>query len=185
MEELETELEQQAQAQKETEGDIEEEETIQDEGIELPRRDDADKTRPKGLARRKKKLPQVNEKGELSPAVLLSQLKRLRGDLGGLQDGQANSGIATNDQDEEEIAGTERAVQRSALLKRLYDQTTLEGSRQDSASEGEASKLTADSGSSSRIDERLEQLEKYVGSNEAPLDEVCFLSQSPSEDATG
>ena len=163
MEELETELE--AERSAKTDAEVEDDFEYEEEDT-IPKKDNADKTRPQ--KRKKRRLVQdVN--GELSSNVLLSQLKRLRNNLNSLklQDGQAGpSGVE---------AGVKEG-QAKELLHKLQSgrEHTAEYANEDVPDTASKGKLPADSSDfePSRIDARLEVLEKYVGANEADVEEV-------------
>lgn len=133
---------------------------------DLPRRDDADKTKPPPSRRRRKK-PLADENGELSPAVLLRQLKRMRNDLEALSTSDAYS------------AGEGSVVEPSneARSKELLRKLSKIGSHSASGEQHTyvaASHAAASNGSNSlsQLDRRIDLLEKYVGNNEADIDEV-------------
>lgn len=132
---------------------------------DLPRRDDADKTKPPPSRRRRKKA-QADENGELSPAVLLKQLKRLRNGLGkmtvsedDLKDDLTSNGV-TNERKTKEL------LQKLGRIKAH----TVDNEQNAIAS---TSHVSTSNANLSEFDARLDLLEKYVGTNEADVDEVC------------
>ena len=175
MEELEVQVEQQKEQRKGQDSQQIEGEHHSEEEV-LPRRDDADKSRP--VQRRKRKPSQLDPNGELSAAVLLSQLTRMRGRLGHLDVMDAN-----REEEEETKALPIVNVQArtSELLKKLED---LENGALESDVADEMHAVSASlqnlnhvsEATSSRTDERLRTLERYVGSNEAEFDEVSNSS---------
>lgn len=171
-EELEAQLEQERVAKKAADGhesDGDEGEEAEYEENDIPIQDDADKTRPQ---RRRRKKARVNENGELTSAVLLAQLKRLRGDLG-------NMNVASED-----IAGETEGAKSALTEAKTRDLLQKLGTiRKDGTSPEIPQSLPAPRAdgieeSSSRVDERLQVLEKYVGANEAEVDEVRLLSHA-------
>lgn len=136
---------------------------------DLPRRDDADKTKPPPSRRRRKK-PQADANGELSPAVLLKQLKRLRSSL---------SGISISESIEDSSNEMSSEARSKDLLRKLsqirshtFNSTeTVDGSETQATASPTISSL-------SQFDTRLDLLEKYVGTNEADVDEVCTMRHS-------
>lgn len=145
---------------------------------DLPKRDDADKSKPPPNRRRRKKR-HLDENGELSPAILLKQLKRLRG---GLAELHISEDIPPNGDGREDTANESRAKE---LLQKLGNIRNLEenGTSRESQGVQSASKASGTS-NLSQLDSRLDALEKYVGTNEADIDEVClcFFSLRQSQD---
>ena len=190
MEELENELQEEeadrnrasgssGQAQVESVGQSAADEAADEEGS-LPARDDADKTRPRGR-RAKKKQPQVDENGELSPTVLLTQVTRLKGNLDMLsreKDNVDNEGDLDGAKDGE--AGSAR---RKDLVQQLQKALSSEAASGELAGEARASESRDPSSSledrvsTSRMDARLQLLEKYVGANEAEVEDVSGDNQ--------
>lgn len=137
---------------------------------DLPRRDDADKTKPPPNRRRRKK-PQVDENGELSPAVLLKQLKRLRNGLNGIS---LSENSVTGEYSSSEASSEAR---NKDLLKKLsmMKSHAISSDEKLDAPLSHASMSTSKS-SLSQFDTRIDLLEKYVGTNEADIDEVCSFT---------
>lgn len=149
-------------------GENDEEEEDEYEQIDdLPRRDDADKTKPP-RARRRRKKPQSDENGELSPAVLLKQLKRLRNGLGAIQFSESNP-------TSEPLAnGSSSDGKTKELLHKLSNIRAQTISTETNDHDTTSQPITSTSKASlSQLDSRLDLLEKYVGTNEADVDEVC------------
>ena len=185
MEELESELQEEEEGRKKVSGSSGQAlETAVDQNAadeaageedSLTARDDADKTRPRGR-RAKKKQPQVDENGELSPAVLLTQVTRLKGNLDMLSREKDNSG------DESDLNGVEDAAagfaRRRDLVQQLQRALSPEAANEQLAGRARASE-SGDAGSSLddrastwKMDARLQLLEKYVGANEAEVEDV-------------
>lgn len=146
-----------------------EESTSEYEQIDdLPRRDDADKTKPPPSRRRRKKA-QSDANGELSPALLLKQLKRLRNDL---------SRVAMSDSDTQEVDGLEgsaNGTRTQELLQKLGEIKASSLGEEPALTNGlkQPSTPSATRTNVSELDTRLELLEKHVGTNEGDIDEVC------------
>lgn len=141
---------------------------------DLPRRDDADKTKPPPSRRRRKKA-QVDENGELSPAVLLKQLKRLRGGLSALSISEREALTRASDETE---AGETRAKELLAKLGKIRSSIPDE---QITGSHGNGHYLhSSETTNVSQLDARLDNLEKVVGSNEADIDEVGHFTKTTS-----
>lgn len=169
LEELEIELEADTAAATSAGHDDDDGFAYEDEDA-IPRKDNADKTRP--LKRRKRRLVQdVN--GELSPLVLLSQLKRLQGDLSvlGLQDGPAESGEAI-------VSPSQTKQLLYKLQKGTGDEATIAVAEPPKGEKKIRSVQLPSEAGASRIDARLEVLERYIGANEADIEEVGCLSSA-------
>jgi nuclear migration protein JNM1 len=112
--------------------------------------------------------------GEPTPAMLLAQLRYLRGDLTRLS-GEAEKleRLMPGESD----GGTGREERASALLARLGSQrnddetgeVVVDQLRRAAATGGGGQ---TDSSALGRLDDRLVRLEKFVGANEADVDEV-------------
>lgn len=152
--------------------DNEESEESEYEQIDdLRRRDDADKTKPPPSRRRRKK-SQIDENGELSPAVLLKQLKRLRGGLSAMSISEREA------LDTEQAAEDSSAAKTKELLHKLGQIKThaINGNEETGETYQTASTShTTESTNLSQLDVRLDTLEKVVGTNEADVDEVSHL----------
>lgn len=141
---------------------------------ELSRRDDADKTRPVGRPKKRKTL---DKDGELLPSIVLSELQRLKRNLVQLSehvdtDGTSNTpGIATDMQ-----------ARSNALVQQL---TTLQitADSHNASEESQSVELATANGSAltpTRLDERLQLLESYIGATRTESDEVgCVESLCP------
>lgn len=137
------------------------------EQAELPLREDANKTRPAG---RRKKKPLVDADGQLRPSVVLNQLQKLKGSLESLdsrasqEQAQLKSRIFTNKTNE--------------LLSRLNDQsldrTANDAEDVDTPTRPRSSALRTDA--TSVLDDRLHELERYVGAEQSEGDEVGALA---------
>lgn len=193
MEQLENELQEEEEDRKRAPGSPgQAPETLPDESAadeaadkedSLPARDDADKTRPRGR-RAKKKQPQVDQNGELSPAVLLTQVTRLKGDLDMLSRGKDNP------RDESDLNGVDDAEAGSARRRDLVQQLQRalspeagdeqRAGRARTSESGDTSSSLQDRASTSRMDARLQLLEKYVGANEAEVEDVSGGDQGKS-----
>lgn len=135
----------------------------------LPRKDDADKTRPQ--RRRRKKAP-VDQNGELSSKTLFSQMKRMRTDLSRL-DAQSGPKEESSQGREAAEARTQRLLEKLADLKQEGMNPDLAAENGGEASpDGKAQSTVSSEISASRFDERLIALEKYIGAREADVDEV-------------
>ncbi|KAL7009020.1 hypothetical protein EMMF5_001217 [Cystobasidiomycetes sp. EMM_F5] len=132
---------------------------------ELSRRDDADKTRPVGRPKKRKTL---DKDGELLPSIVLSELQRLKRNLVQLSehvdtDGTSNTpGIATDMQ-----------ARSNALVQQL---TTLQitADSHNASEESQSVELATANGSAltpTRLDERLQLLESYIGATRTESDE--------------
>lgn len=181
MEELESELERKAEAQKEAGMPDDEEEAAYETEDSLPAKDDADKTRP---TRRRRKKAKVDENGEVSPAILIAQLRRLRGNLSRMSVGTENEDSAegtegTSAADAGSMARTHALLAKLGEMKDVASIPELSANFDGNSLERSPGE-TVTPNSTSRIDARLQVLEKYVGANEADIDEVCvgisFLS---------
>lgn len=113
------------------------------------------------------------KKREVSPAVILQQLQMLRGDLKGLEP-KLEDGVleGTGEKDGEEETGEFESKAKASLG--LLNKLGLDGT---SSSNGIAVKpTTSDNAGPStgqgELENRLSQLEKLIGANEADIDEV-------------
>ena len=170
MEELETEIEADKAAKVDGDEDINDGYEYEEEDV-IQKKDNADKTRP---PKRRKKRLHHDANGELSSVVLLSQLKRLRNNLSalGLHDSDVEAG--------ESVQGPSQ-TQAKELLVQLHKgrshQISIEGEISGTGTDSRSAKDQSES-STSRIDARLETLEKYIGANEADVEEVRFTQSS-------
>ena len=166
IEELETQLVKQNDKQDSLLQDTKDESEYEEEL--LSRRDDADKTRP--TRRSKKHKVDVDKDGELSPAILIAQLSRMKYNLGRLGVGMEKSdciGDGASLQRMHEQVGTKDLLEKLKRPEHAEPPSSL-------ASDADAGspKFDLSDASASRMDERLETLEKYIGANEREVDEV-------------
>jgi hypothetical protein len=157
-------------------GDDDDEESSEYEQIDdLPKRDDADKTKPPPSRRRRKKSA-IDENGELSPAILLQQIKKIRGNL------SAVKLVEEEDKDYSGEASNSHAVEaRTKDLLRKLSNIKAQGFTASGAPQADKQESAKGSDSiptfqTSIFDSRLEILEKFIGTNEADVDEVSWCN---------